>query len=135
MAARHALRDGARAAVRSEEGSASPLIAALVAVAVTLAVALTAGAGLVADRAAAQAAADLAALAAARVDRDERAVGASEPVALEAGCAEARAVAKANGAGLVRCARGAAMSVEVEVVIRRGAREERAESRAGARSA
>ena len=65
-----------------------------------------------------EAAADLAALAAARVDRDSRAQGASAVSGLQSGCQAAIAVASRNGVAMTSCQRGPQFSVNVTVELR-----------------
>lgn len=101
----------------SECGSASPVIVAVIAVVMVLTAALAqVGAGLVAS-ARASGAADLSALAAAREDRDLRALGAGSDRSLDAACDVAEQVSRRNGAALTACARGARSSVVVSVSV------------------
>jgi secretion/DNA translocation related TadE-like protein len=110
------LLPGARPAV-CERGSASPVIVALIAVVMVLTVALAqVGAGLVAA-ARASGAADLSALAAAKEDRDLRALGAGSAWSLEQACDVAAQVSRRNGAALTACAHAANSSVVVSVSV------------------
>ena len=98
-----------------DSGSATPLVVGLVAVVTALAMALSlVGSGLVAS-ARAGGAAQLAALAAAQVDRDQRALGASSAAALRVACVTAREVARHNGTTLTGCVRAVGSSVIVTV--------------------
>lgn len=107
---------GRRRAV-SERGSVSPVIVAVIAVVMVLTAALAqVGAGLVAS-ARASGAADLSALAAAREDRDLRALGAGSAWSLDEACNVAEQVSRRNGAALTACARAAKSSVVVSVSV------------------
>ena len=100
-----------------ERGSASPVIVAVIAVVMVLTAALAqVGAGLVAS-ARASGAADLSALAAAREDRDLRALGAGSAWSLDQACDVAEQVSRRNGATLTACARAAGSSVVVSVSV------------------
>lgn len=94
-------------------------------------VAIQAGA-VVVTQASVNAAADLAALAAARVDRDQRASGATSSAALSAACQEAAKVAQAQGGAVVACTRSSGESVKVAVQDFAGPFEVVATARAGA---
>lgn len=107
-----------RAVRDRDSGSAAPVVVAALAIMVILGLAaVDAGAVMVAGTRT-EAAADLAALAAARVDRDSRAEGASQASALQSGCEAAIEVASLNGATLTSCRRGPRMSVIIAAELR-----------------
>jgi secretion/DNA translocation related TadE-like protein len=101
--------------MQRERGSANPVIVAAVAVVMVLAAALAqVGAGLIAS-ARASGAADLSALAAAREDRDLRALGWDSSRSLDRACDVAEQVSRRNGAALTACVRATGFSVVVTV--------------------
>jgi len=96
-------------------GSATPVVIAVLAIiAIVGLAAVDGGAVMIADAKTASQA-DLSVLAAARVDRDSRAAGASPGAALVSGCAAAREVAALNGATVISCLRGSHNSVRIGV--------------------
>lgn len=121
---------------RRDDGSAVPVMVAVLAVICAIGVVVTAWGGGMVRATQARGAADLSALAAAEVDRQQRALGADAQRALVRGCEAAAAVASANGAALVSCHRAAGYSVLVEVMVSspRGLPAALATSRAGPRS-
>lgn len=134
MAGGHAMRHrAAPAVIASDDGTVAPMTVAAVAVVATVALLLAGGATALQQGSRARGAADLAALAAARVDRDQRALGWSLGAALAEACAEAEAVAALNGARVEECSRGANASVIVTVSVPAsgGARGAMATARAG----
>ena len=101
-----------------ECGSATPVVLAVLAIIVIVALAAVDGGTVMIAGTKTEAAADLAALAAARVDRDSRAQGASAVSALQSGCQAAIAVASRNGVAVTSCQRGPHLSVNVTVELR-----------------
>lgn len=105
---------------------------ALIGVTVLLGVAAVQAGAVVVTQASVNATADLAALAAAHVDRDQRASGATGFAALSAACLEAANVAQAQGGALTSCTRSPGESVTVMVQGFAGPFEVVATARAGA---
>ncbi len=104
---------------RSREcGSATPVVLAVMAIIVMVALAAVDGGSVMVAATKTEAAADLAALAAARVDRDSRAQGASAGSALQSGCEAATSVASRNGVAMTSCRRGPRFSVDITVELR-----------------
>ncbi len=128
-----AARTAKGAALSSERGSATPVVVAVLAIIVIVGLAAVDGGAAMVGGAKTEAAADLAALAAARVDRDARAGGASPGSALQSGCEAAREVASRNGVALMSCLPGPRHSVNITVELRKRAwsRPLRASARAG----
>ncbi len=114
-----------------DRGSVSVLGVAVMGVTVLLGVAAVQAGAVVVTQAGVNAAADLAALAAAHVDRNERASGASSSAALGAACQEAAKVAQAQGTALTSCVRSSGESVTVLVRDFAGPFEIQASARAG----
>lgn len=102
---------------RNDDGSAVPVMVAVLAVICVIGVVVTAWGGGMVRATQARGAADLSALAAAEVDREQRALGADPQWALVRGCEAAADVAAANGAALASCHRAAGFSVVVEVMV------------------
>jgi len=94
------------------------VVLAVLAIIVMVALAAVDGGSVIVAATKTEAAADLAALAAARVDRDSRAQGASAESALKAGCEAAIAVASRNGVAMISCRRGPRLSVDITVELR-----------------
>lgn len=101
----------------ADEGSVVPVMVAVLAVTCVIGMIVTAWGGGLVRAAQARSAADLAALAAAQLDRDQRARGVSPDRALVAACARATDIAVANGASLDSCTRAVGHSVVVEVTV------------------
>ncbi|NYI40286.1 pilus assembly protein TadG-related protein [Demequina lutea] len=109
----------ARSAVlECERGSATPLVVAVLAMIAIVGLSAVDGGAVMVASAKTESVADLAVLAAARVDRDSRAEGASAGSALQAGCEAAREVASRNGMAVSSCVRGPRASVLVTVELR-----------------
>lgn len=126
---------GARAREREREcGSATPIVVTVLAALIVVGLAAVEGGAVTVASARTEAAADLSALAAARVDRDARARGASSADALRAGCEAAAQVASRNGVALSVCERGQRLTVTVTVELSTHAwpRPLRSTARAGA---
>lgn len=123
----------ARAAPSRECGSATPVVVAVLAIIVIVGLAAVDGGSVMVADAKVEAAADLAVLAAARVDRDSRAEGASSEFALQCGCEAAREVASLNGVAMTSCQRGPRLSISimVDMRVRAWPRPLRASARAG----
>ncbi|NTV39751.1 MAG: hypothetical protein HGA51_07320 [Demequinaceae bacterium] len=107
-----------RAWLSSERGSATPVVVAVIAIMGIVGLAAVDGGALIVADAKVEAAADLAALAAARVDRDSRAQGASTGSALRWGCAAARDASVRNGVTVVSCQPGPRKSITIAVELR-----------------
>lgn len=103
---------------KRDGGSATPVVLAVLAMIAIFGIAAVDGGAVMVANARTDSVADLTALAAARVDRDSRAEGASSDSALHAGCDVASQVAAVNGATVVSCLRGQWASVRVTVEMR-----------------
>ena len=118
--------------MRQDRGSVSILGVALMALTMVLGAAAVQAGAVVVTQSSVNATADLAALAAAQVDRDQRASGASGATALVAACHEASKVVAAQGGAVVSCSRSQSQSVTVTVADYAGPFEVTAAARAGA---